>query len=106
MRLPLVGVLPLLPEKIFFSLSLYYVITLRVKYLFYTRRCFVYMKGTVKFYHDRKNYGFIETDEMDDDIFFHKEETEDGMNAEEGTEVEFDQEEGDRGPKAANVVEA
>lgn len=64
------------------------------------------MKGTVKFYHDRKNYGFIETDEMDDDIFFHKEETEGGLNAEEGTEVEFDQEEGDRGPKAANVVEA
>jgi CspA family cold shock protein len=64
------------------------------------------MKGTVKFFHDQKNYGFIETEEMDDDVFFHKEEMEDGLRVEEGDEVEFDQEEGDRGPKAVNVVEA
>ncbi|MFB6147297.1 MAG: cold shock domain-containing protein [Candidatus Nanohaloarchaea archaeon] len=64
------------------------------------------MKGTVKFFHDRKNYGFIETDEMDDDVFFHKEEMADDLHVEEGTEVEFEQEEGDRGPKAVNVVEA
>ena len=64
------------------------------------------MKGTVKFFHDQKNYGFIETDEMDDDVFFHKEEMEDDLRVEEGTEVEFDQEEGDRGPKAVNVTEA
>lgn len=64
------------------------------------------MKGTVKFFHDRKNYGFIETDEMDDDVFFHKEEMEEDLHVEEGDEVEFEQEEGDRGPKAVNVVEA
>ncbi len=64
------------------------------------------MKGTVKFFHDRKNYGFIETDEMDDDVFFHKEEMDDDLHVEEGTEVEFEQEEGDRGPKAVNVTEA
>ncbi|MFB6292421.1 MAG: cold shock domain-containing protein [Candidatus Nanohaloarchaea archaeon] len=64
------------------------------------------MKGTVKFFHDRKNYGFIETDEMDDDVFFHIEEVDDDLDVEEGTEVEFDQEEGDRGPKATNVVAA
>lgn len=62
------------------------------------------MKGTVKFFHNKKRYGFIETDEMDDDVFFHEEELEDGVEVEEGTEVEFDQEEGDRGPKAVNVV--
>lgn len=64
------------------------------------------MNGTVKFFHDQKNYGFIETDEMDDDVFFHKEDQEDGFSVEEGAEVEFDQEEGDRGPKAVNVTTA
>lgn len=64
------------------------------------------MKGIVKFFHDRKNYGFIETEDMDDDVFFHKEEMEEGLQVEEGTEVEFEQEEGDRGPKAVNVVAA
>ncbi len=64
------------------------------------------MKGTVKFFHDQKNYGFIETDEMDDDVFFHQEEVEGDVQFEEGDDVEFDQEEGDRGPKAVNVTEA
>ena len=64
------------------------------------------MKGTVKFFHDRDRYGFIETDEMDDDVFFHEEELDDGVEVEEGDEVEFEQEEGDKGPKAVNVTEA
>ncbi len=64
------------------------------------------MKGTVKFFHDRKNYGFIETKDMDDDVFFHKDEMEADLTVEEGTEVEFEQEDGDRGPKATNVVAA
>jgi CspA family cold shock protein len=61
------------------------------------------MKGVVKFFHDQKNYGFIETEEIDDDIFFHVSDLEED-SIEEDTEVEFDQEEGDRGPKAVNVV--
>ena len=64
------------------------------------------MKGTVKFFHDQKNYGFIETEDMDDDVFFHKEEVEDGLKVEEGSEVEFEQEQGDKGPKAVDVTEA
>ncbi len=60
------------------------------------------MKGTVKFFHDQKNYGFIETDEMDDDVFFHVSEL-DSDSISEDTEVEFETEEGDRGPKAVNV---
>lgn len=64
------------------------------------------MKGTVKFFHDRDKYGFIETDEMDDDVFFHNEELEEGLEVEEGTEVEFEQEDGEKGPKAVNVTEA
>lgn len=63
------------------------------------------MQGTVKFFHDKKNYGFIETDDMDDDVFFHVSDL-DVDSVEEGDEVEFDQEEGDRGPKAVNVVVA
>lgn len=62
------------------------------------------MKGTVKLFKSQKNFGFIETDEMDDDVFFHVSELE-GDSIEEGTEVEFDQEDGDRGPKAVDVKE-
>jgi CspA family cold shock protein len=62
------------------------------------------MKGTVKFFHDGDGYGFIETEDMDDDVFFHMTELPEGVDElEEGDEVEFDQEEGDRGPKAVNV---
>lgn len=63
------------------------------------------MKGTVKLFKSQKNFGFIETEEMDDDVFFHVSELE-GDSISEGTDVEFEQEEGDRGPKATNVVEA
>ncbi|WEL23319.1 cold shock domain-containing protein [Candidatus Nanohalovita haloferacivicina] len=63
------------------------------------------MKGTVKFFHDQKKYGFIEAEDMDDDLFFHVSDLE-GDSIEEDTDVEFEQEEGDRGPKAVNVVEA
>ncbi len=62
------------------------------------------MEGTVTFFHDKKGYGFIETEEEDDDVFFHVSSL-DGDDVEEGTEVEFETEEGDRGPEAVNVVE-
>lgn len=62
------------------------------------------MQGTVKFFHDQKNYGFIETEDMDDDVFFHVSELPEGESVAEGDEVEFEQEEGDRGPKAVNVT--
>lgn len=62
------------------------------------------MKGKVALFKSQKNFGFIESDEADDDIFFHVSEIE-GDSIEEGTEVEFDQEEGDKGPKATNVKE-
>jgi CspA family cold shock protein len=62
------------------------------------------MKGKVALFKSQKNFGFIESDEADDDIFFHVSEIE-GDSIEEGTEVEFDQEDGDKGPKATNVKE-
>lgn len=61
--------------------------------------------GTVGFFHDRKGYGFIETDDSDDDIFFHMEDVS-GPDLEEGTAVEFDIESSPKGPRAANVQRA
>ncbi|MBC5792572.1 MAG: cold shock domain-containing protein [Nanohaloarchaea archaeon] len=60
------------------------------------------MQGTVKFFHDQKKYGFIESEETDDDVFFHISEL-DVEEVEEGADVEFEQEEGDKGPQAVNV---
>lgn len=62
------------------------------------------MKGVVKFFHDQNGYGFIETDEMDDDVYFDIDEQDSGLEVEEGDEVEFDQKEGDKGPKAAYLT--
>ncbi|KXA99451.1 cold-shock protein [candidate division MSBL1 archaeon SCGC-AAA259M10] len=60
------------------------------------------MKGTVKFFDDRKNYGFIEPEGRGEDHFVHRSDIESGpLN--EGDKVEFDSEQGDRGPKAVNV---
>ncbi len=59
--------------------------------------------GTVRFFHDRKGYGFIETDAMDDDVFFHVDDI-DGPEPREGQEVEFDIEQAPRGPRAKNVT--
>ena len=60
----------------------------------------------MKFFHDRKGYGFIErndTDEdEDDDVFFHMEDIE-GPDLEEGEEVSFEVEEADQGPRAKNL---
>ena len=64
------------------------------------------MKGTVKFFHDQKRYGFIETEGMDDDVFFHEDDLEGDVEVGEDDEVEFETEEGDKGPKAVDVTEA
>lgn len=60
------------------------------------------MKGTVKFFDSRKNYGFIEPEDEDEDHFVHASDVESGALDEED-EVEFESEEGDKGPRAVNV---
>lgn len=59
--------------------------------------------GTVAFFHDRKGYGFIETEDTDEDIFFHMEDL-GGPDVEEGQELEFDIEQTDDGPRAKNIT--
>ncbi|SIR46787.1 cold-shock DNA-binding protein family [Haladaptatus litoreus] len=60
-------------------------------------------KGTVDFFNETGGYGFIETDDEDEDVFFHMEDV-GGPDLEEGQEVEFDIEQADKGPRATNVT--
>jgi len=58
---------------------------------------FVMAEGKVDFFNDTGGYGFIETDDEDDDVFFHMEDV-GGPDLEEGTEIEFDIEQAPRAP--------
>ncbi|GBD81471.1 cold shock protein [Tetragenococcus halophilus subsp. halophilus] len=63
--------------------------------------------GTVKWFNAEKGYGFI-TGEDGNDVFVHFSTIqEEGFKTlEEGQTVNFDIEEGQRGPQATNVVKA
>ncbi|MBW3581785.1 MAG: cold shock domain-containing protein [Euryarchaeota archaeon] len=61
--------------------------------------------GTIaRFVHD-KGFGFIKTEDSDDDVFFHHSAFQ-GDEPREGQTVEFEIEESDRGPRAKNVTPA
>ena len=64
-------------------------------------------QGTVKWFNAEKGFGFIEV-EGGDDVFVHFSaiQGEGFKTLEEGQEVTFDVEEGNRGPQATNVVKA
>ena len=61
--------------------------------------------GTVKWFNESKGFGFI-TQEDGDDVFAHYSEISgDGFKSlAEGDDVSFDVTEGDKGPKATNIV--
>jgi CspA family cold shock protein len=59
-------------------------------------------RGKVDFFKESGGYGFITTDESDEDVFFHMEDV-GGPDLEEGQEVEFDIEQADKGPRARNL---
>ncbi len=63
------------------------------------------MKGTVKFFNERKNFGFITPDDNSKDLFVHLNDIVSGT-LQEGDIVEFDSATGDKGLKAINVKKA
>lgn len=62
------------------------------------------MKGEVKFFNDEKGFGFI-TGEDGKDVFVHSSAIE-GISLAEGEKVEFEVEQGDKGPKAVKIKKA
>jgi CspA family cold shock protein len=60
------------------------------------------MKGTVKFFNRMKGFGFI-AGEDGKEYFVHQSALAEGTTLNDNDPVEFDVEEGDRGPKAVNV---
>lgn len=60
------------------------------------------MKGTVKWFNDRKGYGFILSDD-EKEIFVHRNSLAEGTYINEGDQVEYEIESSDKGPNASNV---
>ena len=62
------------------------------------------MKGVVKWFNDKKGYGFI-ADEEGNELFVHYQEIQgEGFKSlQENDNVEFEVGEGEKGPKAMNV---
>jgi CspA family cold shock protein len=59
--------------------------------------------GKVDFFNDTGGYGFIATEDSEEDVFFHMEDV-GGEDLTEGTEIEFDIEQAPKGPRATNIV--
>lgn len=65
------------------------------------------VQGTVKWFNEEKGFGFIERTDGKEDVFLHFSALNNSgfKTIAEQTRVQFDVEQGPKGPKAANVVE-
>lgn len=61
-------------------------------------------RGTIKFFNTEKGFGFITDNESGKDIFVHKSNLK--QNVRENDEVEYETEDGPKGPSAVNVSRA
>jgi CspA family cold shock protein len=67
------------------------------------------MQGTIKRILDHRGFGFINIEDQEDDIFFHRSQIDGTLVFEdlsEGTSVSFDIEDTVKGPKAINITAA
>jgi CspA family cold shock protein len=60
------------------------------------------MNGTVKFFNEKKGFGFI-SGEDGKDVFVHMSALEEGTTLHDNDAVTFEVEQGDKGPRAINV---
>ncbi len=64
------------------------------------------MQGTVKWFNDAKGFGFITPDDGSKDVFVHFSAISSGgfKSLKEGDRVQFETEQGQKGPQAKNVT--
>ncbi|MBW2553890.1 MAG: cold-shock protein [Deltaproteobacteria bacterium] len=63
-------------------------------------------KGTVKWFNDKKGFGFLSQEDGDDVFVHHTSIQAEGFKTlKEGQEVEFEVQDGPKGPQAVNVRE-
>ncbi len=72
----------------------------------YQRRGMRVVRGKVKWFDQKKGFGFIESHESGEDVFVHYSDIQGAgfRTLEEGDEVEFEVEEGSKGPAAKRVT--
>lgn len=62
-------------------------------------------RGTVKWFNDQKGFGFIAPDDGGKDLFVHQSSIQSSgfRSLKEGDKVEYESEQGQKGPQAGNV---